>query len=343
MVPVLPLPRPLVRSLALCVLAAAAAVTLVATSGHVPSRARAATVGTSFPRPALTNPIVIQLHVGSDSLHLDDSRDYVLKMPAQKKTGPLAIRGGRNVLIVGGYMSTTAKGPNINVSDDAGTHVGRIVHIERMLIDGSSGVPSDGIKIQAPNTIVQLEMDRFVGFYGSLSGYHADVVQPGGGVKELRIDGFTGSSHYNNLYLRRETNPLEPAIGKVTIRNANMFGYVNGSNSDPPTTIRGIAIGTQSDPPSDDSQKINCTVTDPMVFDNFWITPPSGRPPGQFVWPDDRMSSPANWCNARYVSSSGTINWPNLSTSNGGKISGVVNVGGHSDFVPSGAAGLSYR
>jgi hypothetical protein len=329
--------------LALCLFAATGAALLAATSGHAPSRAHAATVGTSFPRPNLSNPIVIQLHVGSDSLHLDDSRDYILKMPAQKKTGPLYIRGGGNVLIVGGYMSTTTKGPNINVSDDAGTHAGRIVHIERLLIDGSSGVPSDGIKIQAPNTIVQLEMDRFVGFYGSLSGYHADVVQPGGGVKELRIDGFTGSSHYNNLYLRRENNPLEPEIGKVTIRNANMFGYVNGGSSDPPTTIRGIAIGTQGNPPSDDSLKINCSVTDPMVLDNFWVTPPSGRPAGQFVWPDDRMASPANWCNARYSSAANTISWPNLSTANGGVISGVVNVGGHSDFVPAGAAGLSYR
>ena len=80
-----------------------------------------------------------------------------------------------------------------------------------------------------------------------------------------------------------------------------------------------------------------------MVLDNFWVTPPSGGPAGQFVWPDDRMASPANWCNAHYTSATNTISWPNLSTANGGVISGVVNVGAHSDFVPAGAAGLSYR
>ena len=202
------------RSLAVLALFAAAIATLFSLSGGSPSRARAATVGTSFPRPPMNNPITIPLHVGSDSLHLDDSRDYILVMPSQKKTGPLYIRGGHNVEVIGGYMSTTTKGPNINISDDSGTQSGRIVHIEGVLIDGSSGVPSDGIKIQAPNTIVQLENDRIVGLWGTLSGYHADVVQPGGGVKELRIDGLTGASHYNDLLLPPRGQPARAADRK---------------------------------------------------------------------------------------------------------------------------------
>src|SRR3954464_714371 len=195
-----PMHRPIpvaARSFAVLALFAAATVALIGLSSNSPSGARAATVGTSFPRPAMSNPITIPLHVGSDSLHLDDARDYILVMPAQKKTGPLYIRGGHNVEVMGGYMSTTTKGPNINISDDSGTKSGRIVQIEGVLIDGSSNVPSDGIKIQAPNTIVQLEKDRIVGLWGTLGGYHADVVQPGGGAKELGIDGFTGASHYN--------------------------------------------------------------------------------------------------------------------------------------------------
>ena len=95
----------------------------------------------------------------ADFLHLRDSRNYILKMPRRKKVGPLYIRGGGNVRIIGGYMSTRVQGPNINISDDRGTRDGRIVHIEGLLINGSSGVPSDGIKIKAPHTIVQLERD----------------------------------------------------------------------------------------------------------------------------------------------------------------------------------------
>jgi hypothetical protein len=334
------------RSLAVLALFAAATATPLGSSGGSPSRARAATtvpVGTSFPRPTMNSPITIPLHVGSDSLHLDDSRDYILVMPPQKKTGPLYIRGGHDVELIGGYMSTTTKGPNINISDDSGTQSGRIVHIEGVLIDGSSGVPSDGIKIQAPNTIVQLENDRIVGLWGTLGGYHADVVQPGGGVRELRIDGLTGASHYNDLYFRRETNPLEPPTGKVTIRNANTFGYVNPKGTSPATTIRGIAIGTQSNPPSDDSQPINCTLTDPLVFDNFWVTPPAGVRPGQFVWPDDNMEGGASWCDSAFAAGSSTVSWPGLSSAKGGKVSGAINVGAHADFVPAGSVGLGYR
>ena len=342
------MPRPtrlVVRSVAILALLLVVSTTLCGLSNGSATRARESTtvpVGTSFPRPVMNNPITIALHVGADTLHLDDARDYILVMPAQKKTGPLYIRGGHDVEIIGGYLSTTAEGPNINISDDSGTQSGRIVHIEGVLIDGSSGVPSDGIKIQAPNTIVQLENDRIVGLWGTLSGYHADVVQPGGGVKELRIDGLTGASHYNDLYLRREANPLEPPIGKVTIRNTNMFGYVNAAGTSPSTTIRGISIGTQSNPPSDDSQSINCTLTDPLVVDNFWVTPPTGIRPGQFVWPHDRMEGSASWCDAAYATSSSTLDWPALSTAKGGKVSGSINVGPHADFVPAGLAGLGY-
>ena len=203
-------------------------------------------------------------------------------------------------------------------------------------------MPSDGIQIHAPKAIVQLKLDRFVGFWGTLSGYHADVVQPAGGVKELRIDGLTGSSHYNDFYLRRENNPLKPAIGKVTIRNTNMFGYTNSTI--PHQTIRGIAIGTQGEPalgrqPEDQlrGHRVRC------VFDNFWITPPQGRRPGQFVWPHDPHGRPGQLVRCAVHSSTHTMNWPNLSAPRAGTVHGAANVGAHSDFVPSGAAGLSYR
>src|SRR5262249_37820587 len=141
-----------------------------------PARAATPSIGHSWPRPPMGSPVTIRLHRGTDKLHLRDSRNYILKMPARRKTGPLYILGGGNVEIIGGLMSTRVKGPNINIRDDSGTHDGRIVDIEGVVINAKSGVPSDGIKIQAPHTIVQLENDRIVGLIGSLRGYHADVV-----------------------------------------------------------------------------------------------------------------------------------------------------------------------
>jgi hypothetical protein len=122
-----------------------------------------------------------------------------------------------------------------------------------------------------------------------------------------------------------------------------MSGYVNSKGTTPATTIRGISIGTQSNPPSDDSQGINCTLTDPVVFDNFWITPPAGVRPGQFEWPDDAMEGSATWCDAAFAAGSSTVNWPGLSSAKGGKVSGAINVGAHADFVPAGSVGLAYK
>jgi hypothetical protein len=332
------LTAPVLRCTA-CALAMAAAAGAT-TQLHAPAPARAATapaVGTSFSRPTMNSPVRIRLHRGTDKLHLKDNHDYILKMPARKKTGPLYIKGGGDVEIIGGLMSTKVEGPNINIRDDAGTRNGRIVHIEGVLINGSSRVPADGIKIQAPHTIVQLENDRIVGLHGKLRGYHADVIQPGGGVKALRIDGLTGSSHYNNLYLRRETNPLKPPIGKVTIRNANFRGYHNSGHR-PRTTLRAISIGTQASPPSNDSQAINCNLTNRVILKNVWMTPPRGVRAANFVYPHDRMEGAAKTCHSKL--SSGVVFWPHWRSD--GKVIGGLHTGHHADFVPKGVAGLGY-
>lgn len=341
------MPRP--RSLTTLLIAATALAMFVAfapaASGQIRASADAvptAVTSAPWPRPAVPNAIRIGLHVGTDTLHLKDSRNYILRMPKVKKTGPLYIRGGGNVRLIGGLMSTKIKGPNIVIMDDSGTRNGRIVHIEGLLINGSSRVPSDGIKIKAPHTIVQLEHDRIVGLHGSLRGYHADVVQPGGGVKELLIDDFTGSSHYNNFYFRRETNPLMPAIGRVIIENTNMFGYQNPGTI-PRRTLRGISIGTQPDPPSNDSSALNCKVTNALWMKNFWVRPPRGTRPAQFVYPHDRMEGLAARCDSAYKSSTHSVDWPHLRASNGGEVHGVVHVGTHRAFVRARTVGLNYR
>ena len=185
------------------------------------------------PAPQMVNPTVIQLHVGDDTLRLDDSKDYILQMPDQKKTGGLVIRGGRNVEVIGGYMSIATPGTggagaaNITISDGPNAVDGHVVRIEGVAIDASSGVEADGIRIAAPKAVVQVVNDRITGLLGSLATTHADLIQPWGGVKELDVDGFTGSSHYNTFYLRRENDPLMPPAAKVVIHDVNVFGLSN--------------------------------------------------------------------------------------------------------------------
>jgi hypothetical protein len=316
-----------------------AATSLIAIS--TPNRARAAAnvsaaVGDAFPRPALTDPITLNLQVGADLLRLNDSRDYILVLPGVKKTGVLEIWGGRNIWIIGGHLSVKSPGANIIIADGRSPVAGRVVHLEGLLIDSSSGAESDGIRIKAPQAVIQIVNSRIVGLLGTKRSLHADVIQPFGGMKALRIDGLTASSHYNNLYFRRENDPLGPAIGAVTIQNANVFGYWNGSSVDPPETLRAISIGTQTVDPSNTTSSINCQLTAPVVLRNFYIQPARKRP-GQFVYPHDGMTKAG--CPAKLSADGRTIGWPGMS-----RVDGVATIGAPAggDFVPAATVGLRY-
>ena len=300
------------------------------------SEARA-TVGTIFSRPTLRDALRIRLHVGEDHLRLNDARDYILIFPRVKKTGVLEIRGGRNIRVIGGRISVAKPGPNIIVWDGNNARKGRVVHLEGLLIDASSGAQSDGIKIKAPRAIVQIVNCRIVGLKGSSRGLHADVIQPFGGVKALRIDGLTASSHYNGLYLRRENDPLGPKIGRIRIHHANIFGYWNGRSTSPSETIRGLAIGTQPRDPSNDGASINCDLTARIILRGVWVEPARKRP-GQFVYPHDGMKRAG--CPAKRSADGRSIRWPALRD----YVDGAVRIGAprDGDFVRASRVGLNY-
>src|SRR3954452_2090831 len=300
------------------------------------------------PAPTMRNPTVIQLHVGGDILRLDDSKDYILQMPDQKKTGGLQIRGGRNVEVIGGYMSIATPGTggagvaNITIADGPNAVDGRVVRIEGVAIDASSGVESDGMRIAAPKAVVQVVNDRITGLLGSLGTTHADLIQPWGGVKELEVDGFTGSSHYNPFYLRRENSPLMPPAAKVVMHDVNVFGLSNPAGSNPPETISAISIGTQPpDAPSDTDSTVNCEVPTTLELSNFYAQS-AGKRPGSFIYPRDSMTKAG--CPAQVSADGTSVDWPSLRASIGGPVTGVVQVGTPpgGDYVPVGMAGLGY-
>ncbi len=300
------------------------------------------------PAPTMVNPTMIQLHVGDDNLRLDDSKDYILQMPNQKKTGGLEIHGGRNVEVIGGYMSIATPGTggagaaNITITDGPNAVDGRVVRIEGVAIDASSGVEADGIRIAAPKAVVQVVNDRITGLLGSLSTTHADLIQPWGGVKELDVDGFTGSSHYNTFYLRRENSPLMPPAAKVVMHDVNVYGLSNPAGSNPPETISAISIGTQPpDSPADTDSPVNCDVPTTLELSNFYAQS-AGKRPGSFIYPRDSMTTAG--CPAQVSADGTSVDWPSLRASAGGPVTGVVQVGTPpgGDYVPAGLAGLGY-
>jgi hypothetical protein len=213
-----------------------------------------------WPRPAVPNAIRIRLHVGTDTLHLKIRAATSCGCPGSRRPARCTYGGG-NVRLVGGYMSTKVKGPNIVIMDDSGTRNGRIVHIEGLLINGSSRVPSGGIKIKAPHTIVQLEARP----HRRPARIAARLPRRRGAARRRREGAPDRRLH--------RLEPLQQLLLPAGDEPAGA-GHPGGSSSRTPTcsatrtpgrfprrTLRGISIGTQPNPPSNDSSALNCRVT----------------------------------------------------------------------------------
>lgn len=269
--------------------------------------------------PTLENPITINLGSGKTSTTLDDSRDYIINFPPGKKVGATLLKGGRNVVIKGGYITIPTGTSNdserraIYIVDQAGTQEGRTVHIEGVLIDGSGGGDSDGIVANADKTILQVQNSRIVNLTGSYAGFHNDVIQPWGGLKELRVDRLTGSSNYQGLQIQADLGPIERADLSNIDLTYNSVGVQDGGY---------LAWFTNG----------SCSNAFPITLDEVYLTPKSGRSLGKSVWPDvDNSTCPP-------TISGGRASWPSL------PISGYITEGSLSngDFVPEGVAGLNY-
>jgi len=262
--------------------------------------------------PTLTLPVTINLGTGATSNTLDNNTDYIVNFPTQKKNGHTILNGGRNIRIIGGYATAVPGNSEriLYLQNQQGT-----VHIEGMLFDNSGGREADAIAIQAPNAIVQIQNVRAVNLIGGQNGHnHSDVVQPWGGVKELRIDRLSGSSNYQGLFLRRDLGP----IGSFTIQNTNLwYQTVSGGVND-----GGYMLWLD-----------DCSLIVPTTLTNVYVVPKSTLSLGKSVWPDVQNGS----CPAQFANNQ--ITWPSLP-----KISGAVKLGPPpaGDYVPAGTVGLNY-
>jgi hypothetical protein len=257
---------------------------------------------------------------------LDNSKDYVIKLPDQKKVGGLVIEGGRNVQIIGGYITAN---PDHSVDNTDWTsralyikkNVGT-VHIEGVLIDDSAGGQSDGIEINSPDSIVQIENVRIAGLSGREDQYHADALVLDKNVKELRVDRFTAYSNYQGI---------------------SFFG--NG-----PSVMRNVNVGYKASPYVFDNGCChflwftdNDCETATHNLSKVYVQPKSTQLLGNSVWPtvDDPASCKAVTSREETAASEKekAVTWPQLPL-----IHGLAELGppGGGDFVPDGVAGVSY-
>lgn len=280
-----------------------------------------ATIGGRFAwdSPRLEDPTRIALDTGPTYTLLEPSRDYIIDLPDEVKVGHTMIEGGRNVVIRGGQVSippggeTDAERRAIYIKNATGT-----VHIEGVAIDGDEPRGFDGISISAPKAVVQIVNVRVTGILGRFDGFHGDIVQPFGGVEELRIDHLSGTSNYQGLYLAETSG----AIGSADIRNVNLSYEAN--SYDETTYLLWLPVDRET-----------CE-TYPTALENVYISPRPGQDVADSgVWPNVEVP---DGCTASQAGED--IEWPLLPEIVGSVVSGPPPGG---DFVAEGDVGLDYR
>jgi hypothetical protein len=269
-----------------------------------------------WPPPPLAHPQRITLASGFSNVRLQSGRDYVLRLPRGRKLGGAFIEGGHNVVVIGGRISLPA---------DAATdqqrrglyfkHQTGTVHVEGVSIDGFEG-EGDGIAIDAPEAIVQLENVRIAGLRGSQAGTHSDVVQPWGGVRQLRIDRLTGSSAFQGLQLPVSMGPIGAAYLRFVDLHALSAPSAQGGGHMLWLTNPGSCSGYT------------------IALEQVYVVPRPGRTLANSVWPG---VSDGSSCAA--VDKGGSVQWPGLPV-RGEVLAGSPDGG---EFVPRWSVGSRYR
>jgi hypothetical protein len=270
---------------ALCAMLAGAA-----GCGEAP-RAKPFTGELRWPPPALHEPRTVRVGGDGGELWLKPGRDYRVKLTAPVRAlGGLVIHGGRNVVLVGGRITIPDAGPAPTPQDRRALYLDGqtgVVHLEGLLVDDSGGDLSEGIQIAAPRAIVQIQNVRMEGVHArdpvGFSDNHPDLIQPGGGVRELRVHRFTGTTAGQGFFLVGERAP----IGRVELSEVNIVG------------LRGarVLLWKRCTRP----YPAPCTGPDfPLETADVWVRPPPGGgiehslkpPPPDPTWEDVREGVP---------------------------------------------------
>jgi hypothetical protein len=150
---------------------------------------------TAWDEPTLVNPTVITLSPTNYNLALPQNKDYVLRCPNGPVDLPwtLSVWGGHNVVIQHCDFEVNANWVAY-LHNTAGTLWVDDVHFGGTNLTG-------GVQLQEPGATVVMRDVLFDTVYGSYSTNHAELIQTWSGPSRLLIDGLTGSTTYQGLFL----------------------------------------------------------------------------------------------------------------------------------------------
>jgi hypothetical protein len=192
--------------------------------------------------PLLSSPTDVYVTNSNRELLLDPSKDYRIHMPATPLdcSGGLMIKGGRNVVLIGGEINLSAwrgsipgnpytnralliqggKAAKYPVSSTA-----RTVHIEGLLINGKLWEAVDVDLTGDTNVTIQLQNIRIASpLVGSESTHHADAIQYWCSPRHMRMDRITvADTHYQGIFAQPGSYGHDSAYDS-DIRRVDIYG-----------------------------------------------------------------------------------------------------------------------
>ena len=174
--------------------------------------------------PRLTLPTTIDVGREGGQFDLQSGRDYVVKVG--DVSGPVA----SSAVETSSSSVDTSRFPGRVPMRRSPRGSGCISRgkrercMSKVLIDNAGGDLTEGIQINAPDAVVQIENCRIKGIHArdevNFTDNHPDLIQPWGHVKALPVDRFTGHSDYQGILLKEDAGP----IGSADLRRLNIIG-----------------------------------------------------------------------------------------------------------------------
>ena len=254
------------------------------------------TVPSAWDRPALVNPTTIDLGATSNVLALSQSQDYILRCPSNpvQLSGALNVWGGHDVVIEDCDFEVSSADWAAHFSDQSGTLWVHDVHFGGPQLTG-------GVQMQEPGATVVLRDVLFDRVYGSQSTNHAELIQTWAGPARLLIDGLTGATTYQGLFLTPNQQYAGPPPTVVDLRHIDI---------DDTQGAYALWLGDVTGSPSGDASgaiaawNVEDVYVDPnptRTWPGWWLWPqPSSGDP---TWDDATSGSPAG---GPYVQATGS-------------------------------------
>jgi hypothetical protein len=232
-------------------------------------------VPSAWDRPGLSNPTTVQLTEADHVIVLDQSRDYIVQCPpgTLELSSALNVWGGRNVVFENCDVDLTNPDWAARFSDQSGTLWIHDLHFGGSQLTG-------GVQFQEPGATVVMRDVLFDKVYGSQSTNHAELIQTWSGPDRLLIDGLTGSTTYQGLFLLPNQYDTSPPPTVFDLRHIDI---------DDAQGAYALWLDDVNGSPPDDASGAILT----WNVDDVYVVPNPARTwPGWWLWPQPSTGDP---------------------------------------------------